>query len=260
MSLYNSALSLVQAGYEQCEPMHFYGPAIRTHYLVHFVVSGKGKLYSASGEHVIKAGEGFLICPGETTFYQADKNDPWEYYWVGFVGSQVKQLLKDRNLGSDNPVFSVEDVDVFVDLLKKLVAENDSTNLNREARTGYLYLLLSHVPLRQKKRLPNRYIDLAYEYIEKNYSYDITIERMAKTLSLNRSYLYRLFMEQVGQSPQEVLRNYRLNKADEMLSSGMYSVTETANSCGFADLSHFSSLFTKFFGRTPRQTKQQGIK
>ncbi len=260
MSLYNNPLSLIQSGYEKCKPLHFYGPATRNHYLVHFVVSGEGILESGSGKYRVKSGQGFLICPGETNFYQADKDNPWEYYWLGFVGTQAKQLLKERGITSQNPVFSLENFEGFEESLKNLIREYEVTPPNRDARTGCLYLALSHIPLKQKKRKPNRYIELAYEYIEENYSYDISIESLAKNLSLNRSYLYRLFMEQLGQSPQEVLRAYRLNKADEMLSSGMYSVTETANSCGFADLSHFSSLFTRFFGRTPRQTKQVGNK
>lgn len=260
MSLYSNPLSLVQAGYEKCRSLHSYGPAIRNHFLLHFVVSGEGRLETANGDFKIGKGQGFMICPDETAFYQADKINPWEYYWMGFVGTHAKQLLKEKGITRENPIFSFEKLFDFESTMKKLIAEITRTPPNTEARTGCLYLAMAHIPTKQRKRKPNKYIDLAYEYIEENYSYDISIESMAKNLSLNRSYMYRLFMEQLGQSPQEVLRTYRLNKADEMLASGLYSVTETANSCGFADLSHFSSLFTRFFGRTPRQTKQMGNK
>ena len=58
---------LSYSGYAQCGPLHCYGPASRPHYLIHFVVKGKG-MYQASGQkHYLTAGQGFLIEPGTQT-------------------------------------------------------------------------------------------------------------------------------------------------------------------------------------------------
>ena len=37
-------LTLYQYGYEKCQPLHSFGPAVRNHYLFHYIVSGKGTL------------------------------------------------------------------------------------------------------------------------------------------------------------------------------------------------------------------------
>ena len=37
-------LTLYQYGYERCLPLHSYGPAVRNHYLFHYIISGKGTL------------------------------------------------------------------------------------------------------------------------------------------------------------------------------------------------------------------------
>ncbi len=37
-------LRLCQYGWEQCAPMHFFGPYVRSHYLFHYVISGRGHL------------------------------------------------------------------------------------------------------------------------------------------------------------------------------------------------------------------------
>ena len=59
---------LSYSGYAQCGPLHCYGPASRPHYLIHFVVKGKG-MYQVSGQkHYLTAGQGFLIEPGTQTF------------------------------------------------------------------------------------------------------------------------------------------------------------------------------------------------
>ena len=75
-------LGLYQYGWEQCEPLHSYGPYARNHYLFHYCISGTGTLIStdSKGEshtYQIKSGEGFLIYPKQINTYFADKNHPW---------------------------------------------------------------------------------------------------------------------------------------------------------------------------------------
>ena len=84
--------------------MHSFGPAKRSYYLIHYIVSGKG-VYQQNGKtHTLQAGDLFLIRPGETTFYQADEKDPWRYYWVGFLGSEADALLTSSGFGESSVV------------------------------------------------------------------------------------------------------------------------------------------------------------
>ena len=59
-------LILYQFGSERCDPLHTCGPSKRNHYLFHYVLSGKGRLYPVNDyagnsiTHVIHEGEGFL--------------------------------------------------------------------------------------------------------------------------------------------------------------------------------------------------------
>ena len=47
-------LRLYQYGWEQCAPLHSYGPSVRNHYLFHYVISGKGWLDSTGANGVTK--------------------------------------------------------------------------------------------------------------------------------------------------------------------------------------------------------------
>ena len=63
-------LGLYQYGWERCAPAHQFGPAARTHYLFHYVISGTGLLMAQDkkGEtrnYSIKSGQGFLLYPGQ---------------------------------------------------------------------------------------------------------------------------------------------------------------------------------------------------
>ena len=50
------------------------------------MTKGKGRYQLDNESYEVTAGQGFIIPPDTRTFYQADKEDPWSYYWIGFEG------------------------------------------------------------------------------------------------------------------------------------------------------------------------------
>ena len=104
-------LGLYQFGREDCEPAHSFGPAIRNHYLFHYILNGKGTFMwqDAKGhEHKtpLKAGQGFLISPGQITTYVADERIPWEYCWLEFDGLRAKESLEITGLSVNQPIYN----------------------------------------------------------------------------------------------------------------------------------------------------------
>ena len=92
-------------GYEECEPLHKWGPVVRPVYIIHYILSGKG-IYQAGGNTWnLGEGEGFLIEPESLTFYQADAVCPWSYLWIGFDGQAVPEILRLMGLGGDRLTF-----------------------------------------------------------------------------------------------------------------------------------------------------------
>ena len=102
-----TSLRIYYCGREQCAPGHFWGPAIRPHYLLHVVLHGKGEFFYQEKKYELSAGDAFLIEPMQTHYYQADKEDPWEYAWVGFDGSCVEEVLSSTIFQS-SPVFTTD--------------------------------------------------------------------------------------------------------------------------------------------------------
>ncbi len=62
----------------------------------------------------------------------------------------------------------------------------------------------------------NVYIRRAMEYIHNNYSSPIRVADIASYVCIDRSYLYTLFRRDLGVSPQNYLKNYRLSCAAEL--------------------------------------------
>ena len=76
-------------GHSECLPLHSYGPGTRPYYLMHFVLSGKGRLVVNKTEYLIEEKQIFLIEPDQMVFYQADKENPWTYSWVGSMANSL---------------------------------------------------------------------------------------------------------------------------------------------------------------------------
>ncbi len=254
----NTPLTICQCGGEQTCSGHKFGPAVRSHFLIHFVVSGSGT-YSLNGtSYSLEAGQGFLIEPFVVTTYQADWETPWRYRWVGFVGGEAADLLRDRGLSGKNPIFTAP-LEETEQCLSQMEAAYYNDPTRRLLLLSYLYRFLAGIPAAGgQEETENRYVLLAKEYIRHNFSYAITVQDVARYIGLERSYLYRLFQKHVGLSPQQYLLQQRLDYARDMLLSNRYNVTETAFSCGFSSVSHFSNLFKARYRMSPIQY-QKGL-
>ena len=88
-----SSLTVYFCGKESCQPGHYFGPAVRPHYLIHVILEGKGIFQKSGVTYSLKKGDAFLIPPMESTYYQADQEDPWIYAWVGFDGKSCPEIL-----------------------------------------------------------------------------------------------------------------------------------------------------------------------
>lgn len=252
-----SFLTVYFCGIEKCTPNHFFGPAIRPHYLIHVVLSGKGIYQHQGVTYHLGKGDAFLIPPMAVTYYQADSLDPWNYTWVGFDGKSCPDVLS-QTVFADSCVFTGADEHTAqrlaenMELLRSSFSESPKNSLQT---AGKLLLLLSCMP----KELPlasishaELYLQKAREFIENNYSYPIKITDIARYTGIDRTYLYRIFMEQEHLSPKQYLLRHRLRVATEILCSSDYSITEIALSCGFKDASAFSNYFRQNAGTTPR--------
>ncbi len=256
-TLSNTDLNMYHCGEEDCSPGHSYGPALRDHYLIHYIIEGTGHYTVNNKSYQLKKGQGFLICPEIVTYYQASNTDPWKYCWVGFNGSKAKDYLKYANLSISNPIFTSTDKQL-TKIMEEMVSINKITKANELKLLSLLYQFLSLLvketnsnELNSNNETKLSYIKEAITFIEKNYSRKITIQEIADYIGLDRSYLYSVFQDALEQSPQEYLINFRLNKACELMNNKSLNIGEISRSIGYSDPLYFSKVFKKVKGVTP---------
>ena len=89
-------------------------------------------------------------------------------------------------------------------------------------------------------------------YTEKIWSHAPTsVNNFEENLGYSKSKLYRTMMDLVGKSPNMFLRDYRLNKALELLRKQDCNISEIAYQTGFSSPSYFSKCFHKKYGILP---------
>lgn len=234
----------MQLGQERCEPGHNYGPAVRTHWLLHYVVSGCGRFTKDGVTHFISPGETFVIKPYEETYYEADKQNPWHYIWIGFTGDPPYDLnvpvLRKPELG-----------DLFTEAL-----ECKGMNRGKSAfLAGKLWQIFSC--LLEENNAEYDYISQAINCMKLEYADGVTVSEIAQRLNLSRSYFSVLFKERVGKSPQDYLTALRMEKAIELMTKHAMSPSVVAVSTGYSDVYNFSRMFKRYTGLSPRTYIQQ---
>jgi len=248
-------------GLENCERSHSYGPALRDHFLLHYIISGSGTFECDGKSYTLHENQGFLICPDIITYYEASSNDPWIYTWIGFRGIKAETFLKNISLDKDSPVFNCKG-----DVIKKCfenIRESSAYKFGYELRLqGYLSILLSELIEQSGSGLTNgdgqkkNYIKKSIKFIEMNYTSTISIESLARYVGLNKNYFSTIFSELLGIPPQEYLIKYRVNRACKLLCNKDLTISEISRSVGYDDPLGFSKMFKHIKGVSPKAYRQ----
>lgn len=94
--------------------------------------------------------------------------------------------------------------------------------------------------------------------MNENFSENITVDMLAETVHLSKSYFMRRFREAAGVGAIEYLSQLRIKKACEILSETDKTAAETAFECGFRNLSNFNRQFKSIVGCTPKEYRSIG--
>lgn len=244
-------LVVYNVGFQKCSPGYGWGPGVRDHYLIHYVVSGKGVLTVNDQEIPLEAGAAFLIRPDVPVQYQADTQTPWEYYWVGFSGASAPLFLAQTDFAHSDHL-ALPYGDSFRQSLLDIYKVRGNDYPSAVAMAGYLQvslsLLMTATPAQDGLQY---YATTAAAFIQQNYSHPITVESIAEHIGVSRSYLCRGFQAEFHQSPQAYLIGYRLQRACQLLLHSTLSVKAIATSVGFEDQLYFSRAFHRVHGVPP---------
>ena len=88
---------------------------------------------------------------------------------------------------------------------------------------------------------------------------ELSIEKLSRELGLSRSQLHRKLNALTGNSPSEFVRNFRLQRAFELLKQNAANISEIAFQTGFSSPAYFTRCFKEYYGYPPSAVKSQDL-
>ncbi len=95
------------------------------------------------------------------------------------------------------------------------------------------------------------------QWIENNYSDKFSLDELAQSIGLSRSYTSRIFRQQTGGSIHEYLLTRRIKKSCDLLRTSPLSIDAIAQEVGFIEVTYFITCFKKMMSQTPLQYRKQ---
>ena len=100
-------------------------------------------------------------------------------------------------------------------------------------------------------------INKAIDYIDENYSRNISLYDIANYVHLSKIYFHNFFLKATGQTPHDYLQTKRINNVKFLLTATDKSFSEIAHSSGFASQAYMTYVFKKKMNCTPMQYKKR---
>ncbi|NQT57629.1 MAG: AraC family transcriptional regulator [Bacteroidetes bacterium] len=255
-------IELLFCGDEKCSPAHEFG-GLRTHILVHVVVSGKGKFYWERKSWELTSGDAFVIFPDEKHLYRADTDDPWHYFWIAMNRSLIPYLLQN-GVSQEKPILSTENAAELYRFYRSLYTGTENGRVIQELdRYAIVYRIMANLLKHHVSRIPlpgslikTDHTQTMLSFINSYYQTSISVENVAAYVHLERTYASRLFKNKTGWGIAGYIRNKRLEKSKEHLMKGI-SAKQAAYSVGFQVYENYLKAFKRRYGETPGEFRSR---
>ena len=234
-----------------------YGPVVRDLYIVECCTKGAGSVIINDREIFFGAGDCYIIPPGQKVIHTADPITSREGVYCAIDGRIVAKTVSDVGITPENPFVSPECFDGMVEVVTRMIELSSDTDMGADLRRiACIYELLGIISKPKLAKNKNVWVEKAIGFMETNYHKSITVENIADSIGLERSYFSTLFKSRMGISPHAYLSELRVRKSVVLLGDGNYSVADAAEAVGL-DPRNFARLFRQITGRKPNDLKNK---
>lgn len=134
--------------------------------------------------------------------------------------------------------------------------------LAREGLSRLIFLLSAHRPAArrappEKALRDGERIKAMLRFIQEHYQEELTAARIAGSAAISESECLRCFRSMVGTAPMQYVRQFRVQRAAELLESTEGKIADIGAACGFQEMSYFARTFRAMKGKTPSQYRAE---
>ena len=237
-----------------------------------YVVNGNGLFIAEDSEFSVTRNDMVVINPHVAHTEKSQSDSPLEYIVLGIDGLSFSfedmacvqdGLCVETEFGMVYK-YNVQSANVYA-YLNIMLEEITHRESNYEAVCQNLLEVLLICMLRNdnlsvfqnRNTFINRECMQIKNYLDSNYSENITLDALAAMMHMNKYYMAHAFSRFTGLSPIHYLQQKRIQEARALLESTNYSIAEISSMLGFSSQSYFSQSIKKITGESPIQHRNE---
>ncbi len=228
-----------------------------------YVISGNAEYLCDSQTYTAQKNSLIFLPPDTKYTVETRTDEPFLHFTVNFrvIPEMEKNGMLFEYLSGDRLLaFTPENPGLYEAVFSKLLSawKSKKSGFHLKAKS-YLYELanefFSEFMSSQINRSDYEKVIAAKKYIDLNYTETITNSMLAQICGISETHMRRLFAEIFKTSPIGYQIDLRIMKAKDLLLTGLYTVGETSELCGFSDQNYFTRIFKSRVGVPPLKYK-----
>ena len=193
--------------------------------------------------------DGYALCR------DIKENEDWRHIPVILLTAKADKAshVKGLDIGADAYIPKPFDPDILLAEIRSLLQNREKLqervrNLTTESLQEVTEEESGLNP--QEKRFLEKVLGTVEEHLD---DVEFNVDALASAVAVSYSSLYAKMKALTGQTPQQYMSQYRMNRAAELLRSGMYTISEVADQVGASSPANFTREFKKHFGSSPSE-------
>lgn len=244
------------------------------------VKAGRAVVFVEGERRKLGPGEGCFIAAGALHNARREGEEPLDLHSMVFhprlVGGGVESVFWQNYLqpllaeGANRCVWLSEGVPWEREALEAMEAAWRACGeeppgfefLAREGLSRLVFLLSAHRPAvkkgpSEKALRDGERIKAMLRFVQEHYHEELTAARIAGSAALSESECLRCFRSMVGTTPMQYVKQFRVQRAAELLESTEEKVAAVGAACGFQEMSYFARTFRALKGKPPSRYRAE---
>ncbi len=237
-----------------------------------YVVSGSGSFVAEGKEFPVGRNDLVIINPHVEHTEKSRDVSPLEYIVLGIEGltfsfeniASIQDGVFLKTASGAIYKYNVHNSNVYAYLNIMLEEANQKKDNYETVCQNLLEVLLvcllrndNLAVVQSDRTVLNRECTQIKNYLDSNYSENITLDTLADITHMNKYYMAHAFAKCTGLSPINYLLQKRIQEGKNLLESTTHSIAQISTMLGFSSQSYFSQAFKKATGKTPIQHRSE---
>lgn len=228
-----------------------------------YIVGGEGKFQINEKLFSVRPNQLIVINPNVIHTEVSFESHPLEYIVIGIEGLEFGA---SENKEENYSVYTFKENSGVLSCMRNILSEMQ----NRDAKFQIVcqaYLDIIVVELMRNtgvsissihSKLPvNRQCAMVKRYIDHHYKENITLDKLAEKVSINKYYMAHAFKREYGISPVNYTISCRIREGKRLLQETDLTQSQIAEILGFSSSSYFSQTFRNAEGKTPTEYRKE---